>query len=138
MGENPFQHKGEVAEKRSVAHHGREIYGAQFTHHKIMPILLLFWARLCKEQRNKSHPSFCRVSSVKKHCLSASHTSGLSPLPFDLGVVKRQELGRRFLGARIELYPAQAAQAPPAKRLRVFGVKWDGECVSEPARVEQW
>lgn len=36
-------------------------------------------------------PFFLRVSSVKKHCLAASHTSCSSPLFFDLGVVKRQE-----------------------------------------------
>lgn len=40
------------------------------------------------------------------------------------------------MGACIELYPVQAARPPPAKRLRVFGVKWDGEHVSEPARGE--
>jgi len=29
-------------------------HGVQFTHHKTMPILLLLWVRLYKEQRNKS------------------------------------------------------------------------------------
>ena len=124
-----------MAKKCPLAHHGREIYGAQFTHHKIMPIALLFWSRLYKEQRNKSHPSFRRVSPVQKHSLAASHTSRLSPLLFDLGVVKRQEMGRWFLGVHIEPYPAQA---PPSKCLGVFRVKSDGECVSEPACVEQW
>lgn len=51
MGE---KHKGDLAEKRSLAHRAWEIYGAQFTYHKIMPILLLLWARLYKEQRTKA------------------------------------------------------------------------------------
>lgn len=45
-----------MAEKRSLTHHGGEIYGAQFTQHKIMPILLLLWAELYKDQGKK--PTF--------------------------------------------------------------------------------
>lgn len=60
-------HEGNMAEKQSVAHHGREIYGAQLTHHKIVSTLLLLWAELYKDQGKK--PPFFLQSIICQEVL---------------------------------------------------------------------
>lgn len=65
VGENPHQREGDMAETRSLTHHGREC--AQFTHYKITLILLLLWAELYKDQGKK--PTFFLQSIICQEVL---------------------------------------------------------------------